>query len=166
MILFQFVGAGGVNRGDGGATGGLPGNDFGGDSGSDDGIGGIGGNDGAGGSGGPGGVSNNGGGPGGLDDNSIDSDSDGPFGDVGGNRDDFDSNRNRPGDSDLPKRDRGFGTIITNSGDTYFGIAPGASARAHVQNIDLKPFGEDGALSPGEALRRDERRSLRLRFRG
>lgn len=157
-----------MNRGDGTPTGGLPGTDFGADGGSDDGIGGgiggIGGNDG-GGPGGPGGIGNNGGGPGGLDDNSIDSDSDG-FGDVGGSRDDFDSNRNRPGDSDFPKRDRGFGTIITNSGDTYFGIAPGASARAHVQNIDLKPFGEDGALSPGEALRRDERRSLRLRFRG
>lgn len=155
-----------MNRGDGTPPAGLPGNDFGADGGSDDGIGGgiggIGGNDGA----GTGGIGNNGGGPGGLDDNSIDSDSDGPFGDVGGNPDDFDSNRNRPGNSDFPKRDRGIGTIITNSGDTYFGIAPGASARAHVQNIDLKPFGEDGALSPGEALRRDERRSLRLRFRG
>lgn len=150
-----------MNRGDGPATGGLPGNDFGADGDSNDGIGGK--NDGA----GTGSIGNNGGEPGGLDDNSIDSDSNGPFGDVGGNRDDFDSNRNRPGDSDFPKRDRGFGTIITNAGDTYFGIAPGASARAHVQNIDLKPFGEDASsLSPGEALRRDERRSLRLRFRG
>lgn len=81
----------------------------------------------------------------------------------------LDDNRkdSRPGNdrttSDFPKRDRGGSTIITNSGDTFFGIPPGASARAHVQNIDLKPFGEDGAISPSEALRRDERRSLRLR---
>lgn len=65
--------------------------------------------------------------------------------------------------SDFPKSGRGGSTLITNSGDTFFGLPPGASARAHVQNIDLRPFGEEGAISPGEALRRDERRSLRFR---
>lgn len=162
-------GGGGINRnaGDGAATpgsGSSPGSDFGADGipgDVDDDIGGIG-------PGGPGGVTpgeNAGPSPGGIDDNSIDE----PFPGDTGNRDGFDGNRNgnRPGgDSDFPKRDRGFGTVITNSGDTFFNIAPGASARAHVQNIDLKPYGEDGALSPSEALRRDERRSLRLRFRG
>lgn len=109
-------------------------------------------------------------GPGSIDDNSIDSDR--TFGDSG-NPDDFDERSrkgNRPGsernDTDFSKRNRGPGTIITNSGDTFFGIAPGASARAHVQNIDIKPFGEDGAISPSEALRRDERRSHRSHFRG
>lgn len=183
-ILYPRGGAGGA--GGGGVGGGAGGNgatpgsdDFGnnGIPGDDDGPGGIGSNGipvaggstpGTGGSGsaaaGGGGGVNIDGSPG-IDDNAIDAD--GPFGD----RDDFDDNNrksNRPGtDSDFPpKRDRGFGTIITNSGDTFFGIAPGASARAHVQNIDLKPWGEDGAISPAEALRRDERRSLRLRFRG
>lgn len=108
--------------------------------------------------------------PGSVDDNSIDSDR--TFGDSG-NRDDLDERNqkgNRPGnernDMDFSKRNRGPGTIITNSGDTYFSIPPGASARAHVQNIDIKPFGEEGATSPSEALRRDERRSHRLQFRG
>lgn len=64
---------------------------------------------------------------------------------------------------DFPARDRFASTIITNSGDKFFGIPPGTSARAHVQNIDLRPFGEDAALTPAEALRRDERR-LHLRI--
>lgn len=103
------------------------------------------------------------------DDNAIDIDDDG-FG--GGNPDDFGDDRkgSRPqsGDrtnSDFPRgRGRGGSTIITNSGSSFFGIPPGASARAHVQNIDLKPFGEQGAISPSDALRRDERRSHRLRY--
>lgn len=109
----------------------------------------------------------------GLDDgdsNSIDSNP--PFGNPD-NRPDFDDNTRKdsqPGsgknDLDFPKRDRGEGTIIFNSGDTFFGIPPGASARAHVQNIDLKPFTGAGAISPSEALKRDEYRSLLLKFRG
>lgn len=94
--------------------------------------------------------------PGGVDVNVIDTDG---FPDPGNDFDD-----NRPIGNPKPTN-RGIGTVITNSGDTYFGIAPGASARAHVQNIDLKPWGEE-AISPSEALRRDERRSQRLRFRG
>lgn len=175
-ILYPRGGTGGVgNRGDGSATpssgddfdsdrnNGIPGDDdsvsIGGNTGT-----GVGNNIPGGSSGGNGGS----GGSGGIDDgnNSIDG-----FGEPGPNRDDFDDNRNNGNgggdrnDGDFPKRDRGIGTVITNSGDTYFGIAPGASARAHVQNIDLKPWGEE-AISPGEALRRDERRSQRLRFRG
>lgn len=88
-------------------------------------------------------------------------------------RDDFDDSNRKDGpgsdafDPDFPKRDRGGGgTVIVNSGDSFFGIAPGASARAHVQNIDLRPIGDGGSISPSEALRRDERRSLRFRYRG
>lgn len=100
------------------------------------------------------------------DDGTNSIDSDGSFGD------DFDdSNRKDESgtdsfNSDFPKRDRGGGTIIVNSGDSFFGLPPGASARAHVQNIDLRPFREGGSISPGEALRRDERRSFRFRYRG
>lgn len=100
----------------------------------------------------------------GPDDGTNSIDSDGSFGD------DFDDSNRKDGpdpfDSDLPKRDRGGGTIIVNSGDSFFGIPPGASARAHVQNIDLRPFREGGSISPSEALRRDERRSFRFRYRG
>lgn len=97
--------------------------------------------------------------------NSIDSD--GSFGD----RDDFDDSNPKAGPDgdtidDFPNRVSGGGTLIVNSGDTFFGLPPGASARAHVQNIDLRPFGEGGSISPSEALRRDERRSLRFRYRG
>lgn len=56
-----------------------------------------------------------------------------------------------------PTQEPGSYTIITNYGNKFFGIPPGASVRAHVQNIDLKQFG-DFSLTPGEALRRDERR--------
>ncbi|XP_055608911.1 uncharacterized protein LOC129756152 [Uranotaenia lowii] len=45
-------------------------------------------------------------------------------------------------------------TIIKNVGDWYVGLAPGASVRAHIQNIDLLPYG-GRAPSPSEALRRD-----------
>lgn len=94
--------------------------------------------------------------------NSIDTD--GSFGD------DFDDGNRKDGsdsfDSDFPKSDRGGGTIIVNSGDSFFGLPPGASARAHVQNIDLRPYREGGSISPSEALRRDERRSFRFRYRG
>lgn len=96
-----------------------------------------------------------------VDNNSIDSDIPFPSFDDNGKKD------NQPGngknDLDFPKRDRGE-TIIFNSGDGFFAIPPGASARAHVQNIDLRL--SDTAISPSEALRRDERRFLRLRFRG
>lgn len=116
------------------------------------------------GAGGSGGGSGGGFGPDGGT-NSIDSSvDDGSF----GYRDDFDDNNRKAGgdptDSDFPNRDQG--TLIVNSGDKFFGLPPGASARAHVQNIDLRPFGEGGSISPSEALRRDERRSLRFRYRG
>ncbi|CAK1552858.1 unnamed protein product [Leptosia nina] len=45
-------------------------------------------------------------------------------------------------------------TIIRNIGKDYFGIAPGVSVRAHVQSIDLYPFGSK-PLSPSEALEND-----------
>lgn len=133
------------------------------------GVGGLGGNGGigTGNSGADGGVGGIGGVPGVIDDNSIDSDAFGDWDDFdGGNRSGSPARPGDRSDAEFPKRDRGFGTIITNSGDNYFGIAPGATARAHVQNIDLRPYSGDGSLSPSEALRRDERRSLRSRFRG
>lgn len=105
------------------------------------------------------------------DDGTNSIDSDGSFGDLD-HRDDFDDSNRKAGsgtdsiDSDFPKRDRGGGTIIVNSGDSFFGLPPGASARAHVQNIDLRPYGSGGSISPSEALRRDERRSFRFRYRG
>lgn len=107
----------------------------------------------------------------GPDDGTNSIDSDGSFGDLD-HRDDFDDSNRKAGpgtdsiDTDFPKRDRGGGTIIVNSGDSFFGLPPGASARAHVQNIDLRPFGAGGSISPSEALRRDERRSFRFRYRG
>ncbi|CAF4901529.1 unnamed protein product [Pieris macdunnoughi] len=45
-------------------------------------------------------------------------------------------------------------TIIRNTGQDYFGIPPGVSVRAHVQSIDLYPFGSK-PLSPSEALEHD-----------
>ncbi|XP_012550706.1 cuticular protein RR-1 motif 47 isoform X1 [Bombyx mori] len=42
-------------------------------------------------------------------------------------------------------------TIIRNIGDSYFDIPPGVSVRAHVQSIDLYPFGAK-PVSPSEAL--------------
>lgn len=111
-------------------------------------------------------------GSGGDDNNSVDGFDDGTsfdvgsgggsFGDEGGGvggDDDFGNRKgSRPGSggaqpTDWPKRGR-F-SVIRNRGNTYFGIAPGATARAHVQNIDLLPYGE--VESPSEALRRDER---------
>lgn len=139
------------------------------------GTGGIAGPNGPGGPSGPGGSAGGSGGFGAdgfdgfgnVDTNSIDSDLP-PFPDT--DFDDPSKKDNQPGggrnDFDFPKRGRGGETIIFNSGDGLFAIPPGASARAHVQNIDLRPFKEDAALSPSEALRRDERRFLRLRFRG
>ncbi|CAD7083002.1 unnamed protein product [Hermetia illucens] len=46
-------------------------------------------------------------------------------------------------------------TILKNVGKWYVGLPPGASVRAHVQNIDLLPLG-GRQPSPSEALRRDE----------
>lgn len=46
-------------------------------------------------------------------------------------------------------------TIIRNIGEDYFGIPPGVSVRAHVQSIDLYPFGSK-PISPSEALENDE----------
>lgn len=51
-------------------------------------------------------------------------------------------------------------TIVKNVGNWYVGLPPGAAVRAHVQNIDLLPLGGRPAPSPGDALRRDEQRSL------
>lgn len=49
-------------------------------------------------------------------------------------------------------------TIVTNVGQWYVGLPPGSAVRAHVQNIDLLPVG-GRPPSPGEALRKDEKRS-------
>lgn len=46
---------------------------------------------------------------------------------------------------------------VRNNAGWFYGIAPGAGKRAHIQNIDLVPV-HDRALSPSEALRRDEER--------
>ncbi|CAG4977542.1 unnamed protein product [Colias eurytheme] len=46
-------------------------------------------------------------------------------------------------------------TIIKNIGNNYFGIPPGVSVRAHVQSIDLYPFGAK-PISPSEALENDK----------
>ncbi|XP_030037180.2 uncharacterized protein LOC115452726 isoform X1 [Manduca sexta] len=56
----------------------------------------------------------------------------------------FNIQRNKPG-----------ATIIRNIGKDYFGIPPGISVRAHVQSIDLYPFGSK-PLSPSEALEKDK----------
>jgi hypothetical protein len=49
--------------------------------------------------------------------------------------------------------------VIKNTGNGWFyGIPPGSAVRAHIQNIDLS---QDRALSPSEALRRDEERDSR-----
>lgn len=45
-------------------------------------------------------------------------------------------------------------TLLTNVGDYYVGLPPGAIVRAHVQNIDLLPLG-NRAPSPSDALRKD-----------
>lgn len=47
-------------------------------------------------------------------------------------------------------------TVIQNVGKWYIGLPPGHSVRAHVQNIDLLPFGGRRVPSPSEALRQDE----------
>ncbi|CAB3243373.1 unnamed protein product [Arctia plantaginis] len=56
----------------------------------------------------------------------------------------FNINRNRPGI-----------TIIRNIGEDFFGVPPGVSVRAHVQSIDLYPFGSR-PISPSEALQNDQ----------
>lgn len=48
---------------------------------------------------------------------------------------------------------------VRNNAQWFYGIAPGSSKRAHIQNIDLVPYNER-ALSPSEALRRDEEREV------
>lgn len=51
-------------------------------------------------------------------------------------------------------------TLIRNMGNWFIGLPPGGTVRAHVHNIDLVPLG-GRAISPSEALKRDElRRSL------
>lgn len=57
---------------------------------------------------------------------------------------DFNINHNKPGT-----------TIIRNLGRDYFGVPPGVSVRAHVQSIDLYPFGSK-PISPAEALENDQ----------
>ncbi|XP_072940588.1 uncharacterized protein Cpr73D [Epargyreus clarus] len=47
-------------------------------------------------------------------------------------------------------------TIIKNIGQDYFGIPPGVSVRAHVQSIDLYPFGSK-PISPSEALENEKK---------
>lgn len=56
----------------------------------------------------------------------------------------FNINRHKPGT-----------TIIRNLGRDYFGVPPGVSVRAHVQSIDLYPFGSK-PISPAEALENDQ----------
>lgn len=56
----------------------------------------------------------------------------------------FNINHNKPGT-----------TIIRNLGRDYFGVPPGVSVRAHVQSIDLYPFGSK-PISPAEALENDQ----------
>ncbi|GBP27635.1 hypothetical protein EVAR_102890_1 [Eumeta japonica] len=46
-------------------------------------------------------------------------------------------------------------TIIRNIGEDYFGVPPGVSVRAHVQSIDLYPYGSK-PLSPSEAIEKDK----------
>ncbi|XP_041976209.1 uncharacterized protein LOC121730996 [Aricia agestis] len=46
-------------------------------------------------------------------------------------------------------------TLISNVGGDYFTIPPGVSVRAHVQSIDLYPFGAK-PISPSEALENDK----------
>lgn len=103
---------------------------------------------------------------GGGDDNSIDGFDEGAGVDIGSGGgsygdtvgDDGFGNRAQPGTGARPTdATRGRFSIIRNRGNTYFGIAPGATARAHVQNIDILPYGEKAVESPSEALRRDER---------
>lgn len=45
-------------------------------------------------------------------------------------------------------------TIIRNIGEDYFGVPPGVSVRAHVQSIDLYPYGSKP--SPSEAIEKDK----------
>lgn len=45
-------------------------------------------------------------------------------------------------------------TIIRNIGQDYFGVPPGVSVRAHVQSIDLYPYGSKP--SPSEAIEKDK----------
>ncbi|XP_014371753.2 uncharacterized protein LOC106721345 [Papilio machaon] len=52
----------------------------------------------------------------------------------------FDEHQTKPGT-----------TIIKNIGKKYFGIPPGVAVRAHVQSIDLYPFGPK-PISPSEAI--------------
>lgn len=54
-------------------------------------------------------------------------------------------------------------TIVKNVGNWYVGLPPGAAVRAHVQSIDLLPLG-NRPISPGDALRQDEQRSLEYNY--
>ncbi|KOB65913.1 Cuticular protein RR-1 motif 47, partial [Operophtera brumata] len=45
--------------------------------------------------------------------------------------------------------------VIRNIGEDYFSVPPGVSVRAHVQSIDLYPFGSK-PISPSEALEHDK----------
>ncbi|XP_032511599.2 uncharacterized protein LOC116766052 [Danaus plexippus] len=73
------------------------------------------------------------------------------------------NNDNFAGDKSKPEFAVGFNihhtkpgtTIIRNIGEEYFGIPPGVSVRAHVQSIDLYPFGSK-PISPSEALENDQ----------
>lgn len=56
----------------------------------------------------------------------------------------FDEHKTKPGT-----------TIIKNIGKKYFGIPPGVAVRAHVQSIDLYPFGPK-PISPSEAIENEQ----------
>lgn len=94
--------------------------------------------------------------------NGIDNESGGSGGSGGtttnrrpGDRDRGDGNPSRKnGNRDWSLR-RDYLTI-TNKGNSFLGVAPGKSARAHVQNIDVVPYGDLASLSPSEKLRLDE----------
>lgn len=61
---------------------------------------------------------------------------------------------NKPS-SEIPSdKDYTQGTYVTNLGDTTFSVPPGVSVRAHVQAIDLLPFGSKFP-SPSEQFKAD-----------
>ncbi|CAH2075521.1 unnamed protein product, partial [Iphiclides podalirius] len=83
---------------------------------------------------------------------------------VSDNRDEHDKDfEDEKHDTNSPEFGVGFNvqqtkprtTIIKNIGQSYFGIPPGVSVRAHVQSIDLYPFGSK-PISPSEALENDK----------
>jgi hypothetical protein len=65
-----------------------------------------------------------------------------------------------PGNYHHPNRYPVDAIIKNTSNGWFYGVPPGSAVRAHIQNIDLVPS-HDRALSPSEALQRDEERDAR-----